>query len=338
MTTGTHTISRRQFSVAALGAVGALSPLASGFAAESGDDWVVASPTQEGIDAAALQRTLDGARSIAALRSVVVVRNGLLVGEQYYGGASAGDLQALHSATKSVASMLVGIAIGQGKIPGVSATLDSLLPAAAAKPQGAATHGITLEQILTGTTGLVYDFTTQMKELEAAADPVDYALGLPLDPAKPASWVYNDAAVSLLAPVLARAGGRPIEDIATRDLFGPLGISRFAGARDKAGHVMSHRGLRLCARDFAKLAWTMANRGRWRDAQVVPADWVDQSTRFHVPTTWRAAPVRRTGYGYLWFTGELSGHPVAWAWGYGAQFALIVPTLRLAVTTTATAP
>ncbi|MBU2288463.1 MAG: hypothetical protein KKC85_18810, partial [Gammaproteobacteria bacterium] len=67
MTTGTHTISRRQFSVAALGAVGALSPLASGFAAESGDDWVVASPAQEGIDAAALQRTLEGARSIAAL-------------------------------------------------------------------------------------------------------------------------------------------------------------------------------------------------------------------------------------------------------------------------------
>jgi CubicO group peptidase (beta-lactamase class C family) len=48
--------------------------------------------------------------------------------------------------------------------------------------------------------------------------------------------------------------------------------------------------------------------------------------------------MQKTGYGYLWFTGTLSGHPVAWAWGYGAQFALIVPSLRLAVTTTATNP
>jgi CubicO group peptidase (beta-lactamase class C family) len=163
-------------------------------------------------------------------------------------------------------------------------------------------------------------------------------LGLGIDPTKSAPWVYNDAAVSLLSPILVHAWNTPIETIAKRDLLDPLGVSQFAVASDRTGNVMSHRGLRLRARDFTKLAWTMANGGRWGDQQVVPAKWVGKSTSTHVPTTWGAAPMRRAGYDYLWFTGTPSGRPVAWAWGYGAQFALIVPSLRLAVTTTAINP
>ena len=334
--------SRREFialsSAVALGVGGGLAPLASSLAAEGSGDWAVAPPEREGMDGVALRKILDDARSVNPLRSVVVIRNGSLVAEQYYGGASASDLQAINSVTKSVASMLVGIALQQGKIPSISATIDSLLPGAAAKVPGAGVHAITLEQILTDTSGLVYDFRNQMRDLEAAEDPVEFTLRLGVDATKPARWVYNDAAISLISPILVHAQGMSIEALAKRDLFGPLGISRFSASRDKAGNVMSYRGLRLRARDLAKLAWTMANNGRWGDIQVVPSDWVKKSTSFHVPTTWSAAPMQQTGYGYLWFTGQLSGHPVAWGWGYGAQFALIVPSLRLAVTTTATNP
>jgi CubicO group peptidase (beta-lactamase class C family) len=151
-------------------------------------------------------------------------------------------------------------------------------------------------------------------------------------------WVYNDAAVSLLSPILVQAQGLSVDQLAQRDLFGPLGIEKVAAARDKAGNVISYKGLRIRALDLAKIAGTMANDGRWGDKQIVPAQWVADSTRFRVPTTWRAAPMQETGYGYLWFSGSLSGHPVFWAWGYGAQFAVVVPSLRLAVTTTATSP
>lgn len=334
-----RTTSRREFVSGSLAvALGALAPLTSNLAAETSDDWVVVPKGEEGIDKTSLQKILDDARSVSALKSVLVVKNGSLVGEQYYGGASASDLQSVNSVTKSVASMLVGSAIQQGKIKSVSETVGSLLPAAAAKAPGAASHSITLEQILTDTSGLVYDYRTQMRALEAADDPVAFALGLPVDTQKAGKWVYNDAAISLLSPILVHAQGMPVEQLAQRDLLGPLGIDRVEGARDKAGNFMSYRGLRLRARDLAKIAWTMANDGRWGDKQVVPAEWVKNSTSFHVPTSWSAAPMQKTGYGYLWFTGSLSGHPVAWGWGYGAQFALIVPSLRLAVTTTATNP
>jgi CubicO group peptidase (beta-lactamase class C family) len=310
---------------------------ATSHGADNSADWVV-SASGEGIDRAALQKVLDDARSVSALRSIVVVRNGVLVGERYYGGSSASDLQGLNSVTKSVASILVGIAIQQGRIKSTAETVDSLLPSAAAKAPGAAAHAMTLEEILTDTSGLVYDFQTQMPALEAADDPVAFTLALPVDARKPARWAYNDAAISLISPMLRAAQGMSVAQFAKRDLFDPLGIERFDGARDKAGHFMSYRGLRLRARDLAKIAWMMANEGRWGDRQIVPVDWVKTSTRFHVPTTWSAAPMQKTGYGYLWFTGSLSGHPVAWAWGYGAQFALVVPSLRLAVTTTAADP
>ncbi|MDM0115413.1 serine hydrolase [Variovorax sp. J22R133] len=338
----TGTPPRRTFiagSVAA--AAGLLLPSAASLASEiDAREWVTRPPADEGIDGVALQSILEDARSLGVIRSPLVVRHGALVAEAYYGGASAGDLQPVHSATKSVASMLVGMALAQGRIGSISQTVDQLLPTAVDKAPGSPAHAITLEQILTGTSGLRYDYSTQMAELEAAPDPVAYALGLPVDASHAArkTWVYNDAAVSLISPILVHAHGMSIEAIARRDLFGPLGIERYAGERDKAGHVMSYRGLRLRARDMARIAWTMANDGRWGDRQVVPVEWVSNSLRTHVPATWSAAPMTKTGYGYLWFTGTLGGHPVAWAWGYGAQFALVAPTLRLAVTTTARIP
>lgn len=330
--------SRREFVSGSLAAaLGALSPLTSSVAAEKSDDWVERK-NDAGIDRAAIQKILDDARSVTALRSIVVVKNGSLVGEQYYGGVTASDLQAVNSVTKSVASMLVGIAIQQGKIKSLSETVENFLPTAAARAPGGAALAITLEQILTDTSGLVYDYQTGMRALDTATDPVAFALRLPVDPQKVGKWVYNDAAISLLSPILVQVQGVSVDQLAQRDLFGPLGIEQVAAARDKAGNFMSYRGLRLRARDLAKIAGTMANDGRWGDMQIVPTQWVADSTRFLVPTTWSAAPMQKTGYGYLWFTGNLSGHPVFWAWGYGAQFALVVPSLRLAVTTTATNP
>lgn len=333
--------SRRGFVTGNLAfALGALSRLSSSVAAENSEnaeDWGEPKGSAA-IDRAALQKVLADARSVAALRSVVVVKNGALVAEQYLGGVTAADLQGVNSVTKSVASMLVGIAIHQGRIKGLSETVATLLPSAAAKAPGAPALSITLEQILTGTSGLVYDYRTAIRALDTADDPVAFALSLPFDPQTVGKWVYNDAAVSLLSPILVQAQGMPVDQFAQLDLFGPLGIERVGAARDRAGNFMSYRGLRLRARDLAKIGWVMANDGRWGDKQIVPSDWVKTSTTFQVSTTWSARPIQKAGYGCLWFTGNLSGRPVAWAWGYGAQFALVVPSLRLAVMTTASNP
>lgn len=329
---------RRDFVSGSLAvALGTLSPFTSSLAANKPDEWDTSSESA-GVDRAALQKMLESAGSVPALRSILVVKNGTLVGEQYFGGMTAENLQAVNSVTKSVASMLVGMAIQQGKIKSLSETVGALLPAAAAKAPGSAALSITLEQILTGTSGLVYDFQTDMRALDTADDPVAFVLGLPVDPKSVGRWVYNDAAVSLLSPILVQAQGMPVDQLAQRDLLQPLGIEQVAAAKDKAGNFMSYRGLRLRPRDLAKLAWTMANDGRWGDKQIVPPQWVKDSTSARVATPWSAAPIQKSSYGYLWFTGHLGKRPVFWAWGYGSQFALVVPSLQLAITTTATNP
>lgn len=329
---------RREFVAGKLALLtGAFAPIGLGLAAESPGDW--ADPKLDaGVDRTAIQRVLDDAQSVSALRSILVVKNGSLVGERYYGGATASDLQSINSVTKSIASILVGIAIRQGRIRGVSETVESLLPAAAEKAPGAAALSITLEQILNQTSGLVYDYRTGMPALEAAQDPVAYVLGLPVDPELVGRWVYNDAAVSLLSPILARAQGMPVDQFAQRDLFRPLGIERIVATRDKVGAFRTYAGLRLRPRDLAKIAWTVANDGLWEGQQVVPRDWVKTSTSFHVQSTWGAPPMPKAGYGYLWFRGNLNGRDVVLAWGYGAQFAVVIPSLRLVVTTTAVNP
>ena len=324
--------SRRAFVLSGLPAL--LMPAATGRTAAAQDaDWTVATPDSQGMAGTTLDEILTAALSIENLRSVVVVRNGTLIAERYYHGTAATDLLPVNSITKSVSSLLLGLALAQGRIDGLSQTVAALLPEDAAKAPGSAAGTVTLEQILTGTTGLDFDFVAQLGALFRAPDPVQFALALPRDGRAQPDWRYNDAAVGLIAPILRRATGLSLDAFAKETLFAALGIERAEWVPDRPGNARSYAGLRLRTRDVAKIAWTMADGGKWRGAQALPAAWVEQSLRPRVPVDWEVWPVEQLKYGYLWFTGMMKGRPIAWGWGYGAQFALLVPSLRLAVAT-----
>lgn len=299
-------------------------------------DWVADLPGAHGLASAALERVFaDGAR-VPGLKSIVVVRDGVLIGERYFHGALPSHLLPINSITKSVTSMLVGLALARGALASVHEPVHRLLPEAADVP-GAALAEVTLQQILQGRTGLAFD-VSRSRELLNASDPVARALALPRTPPPRSGWTYNDAAISLLSPMLQRAEGQSLSTLAARDLFAPLGIRRFAWQRDRLDRVLAYAGLALRTRDLAKLAWLVLQQGRWHDQQVLPADWVAESTRTHGPADWHAPPMQGVGYGYLWFTGTLQAQPLVWGLGYGGQFALIAPAQRLVVATAATSP
>lgn len=335
--------SRRQF--IATGAALALAGSRSTQAAESDDspngtaqpDWDTGAPDRHGIASTTLEPLLRAGVDIPGLRSLLVVRDGVLIGERYYRGAAADDLQPINSATKSVTSMLVGVALARGTIASIDETVKRLLPEASARVPDSPVASLRLADIVAGRSGLAFD-VFRSGELLAAPDPVRFALQLPRTPAPASGWTYNDPLVGLLSPILARAEGRHLAAIAARDLFVPLGIRRHFWRRDNKGQPLSYGGLVLRTRDLAKLAWTMCDAGRWRGQQVVPPDWVARSTTAHGRADWPLPPVQDIGYGYLWFTGVLHGQRVAWGWGYGGQFALIAPSLRLAVATAAISP
>src|SRR4051812_18437 len=129
----------------------------------------------EGPAMPALEDALESGTQVAALRAVAVARNGQLLAQRMYGGVAPDTLLRINSATKSVSSMLVGIALAQGKLGSLSQTLEELLPDAARAQPGSAAGSVTLQQVLTGTTGLAYDWSTQVRALAGASDPVQYA-------------------------------------------------------------------------------------------------------------------------------------------------------------------
>jgi CubicO group peptidase (beta-lactamase class C family) len=275
-----------------------------------------------------LDGVLADAERLQPMRSLVVMQHGELKLERAFGRFGTDALLPINSVTKSVASMLVGVALRDGLLPGVDETVARLLPDDARRWPDSPLLAVTLGQLLRGHSGVAYDFMRDMRALDGAADVVAYALALP---AGPSGWIYNDAAVALLGPILNRACGGDLQAWAERELFKPLGIERWAWATDRQGVPLTWRGLQLRGRDVARLGAVMAAGGRWQGRALLPPPWVADSLRPHGPTDWRVAPVADPGYGYLWFTGLLHGQRVAWGWGYGAQFLMVVPALQLVV-------
>lgn len=300
-------------------------------------DWDTGTAESQGLRAGDVADVLAAGEAVPALRALLVARRGVLVAESYYAGATADSLQPINSATKSVCSMLVGLALRDGRLKSLDQTLAQLLPEAVAERPDAPAVTVTLRQVLAGRTGLAFD-PMRFRELLAAKPMVRYALGVPAAPVPPPGWSYNDAMVALLAPVLEQAQGADLAVLAARQLFDPLGIERFTWQRDRDGNPLAPAGLALRPRDLLKLAALMADAGRWRGTQVLPEAWVKESLAPGGPATWRAGPVADVGYGLLWFTGQLHGRRVAWAWGYGGQFSLLAPDLGLVVATAATSP
>ena len=300
-------------------------------------DWVSAAPDSQGLRTGWVADALQSGESLPGLRAVLVARRGQLVAERYYAGAAAENLQPINSATKSVCSMLVGLALRDGKLRHLDDTVATLIPEALAEVPDSPAAQVTLRQILTGRSGLAFD-PMHFGQLVSAKPMLRFALSRPAVAVAAPGWSYNDALVALLAPILTRAQGTDIATLAQAQLFKPLGISHFDWRRDRDGQPLAPGGLALRPRDLLKLAALMADGGRWQSQQVLPEAWVTDSLTPHGPATWRPEPVSDVGYGMLWFTGRLHGQRVAWAWGYGGQFSLLVPDLQLVVATAATSP
>jgi CubicO group peptidase (beta-lactamase class C family) len=288
------------------------------------------------VDAAVLATGLGGAAAIPGLRSILVVRHGRLISEQYMAPGGADSLYALRSVTKSVMSLLVGVAIQHGAIRGTDQTLGELFrpPLPSLDPADAA---ITVGDLLTMTSGFQWDETgvTEYNNWVLAPDQIDYLLARPVVSPPGTTFNYNSAAVHLLSAVLqVDAGGTAA--FADSVLLAPLGIRARDWELDDRGIPNGGAGLYLRPRDLAKIGQLVLQRGRSGAAEVAPPAWVDEATRDHIATGTALGAMGTLRYGDLWWLGSTGGHAFVLAWGYGGQLVCIVPDLDLVVVTTAT--
>jgi CubicO group peptidase (beta-lactamase class C family) len=296
--------------------------------------WESAAPAALGLDEGALAAAVDRAAAIPRFRSLVVIRDGRLAIERYWGGTGPADLADVRSGTKSVLSILTGIALDHGYLTSVDQTLGELLPAAQGTLR-ADEAPITLRDLLTMTGGWQWDESTAAgyNDWVLSADHAQFLLDRPLASPPGTTFTYNTAAVHLLSLVVEQASGTSLPAFANRLLFAPLGISNVAWEDLQDGHVNGGSGLKLRPRDLARLGQLLLQHGMSGTRRIVSTDWIDQATRAHFPwTSDQGGGPTHLSYGYLWWTD--ADNDAFLAWGYRGQYVYVAPARRLVVVAT----
>lgn len=313
-----------------LGGCGAEPSSVSLSPAAAGDGWRVSTPQSQGMDPDRLAqafRHVEESPELRTVHSLLVARNGFLVAEGYFGDGSRTRLNDVRSVTKSVTSLLVGIALEKGFFQGVDQRLARFLPEyidSAEDPRSA----ITLEDLLTMRSGLRWDEQAHghldPSGMYLSMDSVRYVLRHPMRKEPGQVFRYSTGDSQLVAAALRRATGESPARFAGKHLFQPLGITDVRWESHRDG--LSYGGVRLflTARDMAKIGQLCLERGAWEGRQIVPSRWIETSTRGHV---------QRAGgsYGYFWW---VRPHGYA-AQGWGGQYVYVVPGAHLVFVLTA---
>ena len=317
-------------------------------------DWRTSSPQDQQLNKKVLKRLLKRIRNntIGGIDSLLIARNGYLVTEEYFHGWGPDDLHTLQSDSKSVTSLLVGIAVQQGKISGIDQTVLSFFPEyPKIRNVDERKSAITLRDLLTMRTGLdwgedPYEGSPLFQLNNCRCDWLKFVLDWPMRETPGTRFEYNSGGVILLAGVIRNSTSIPTDAFAQRYLFDPLGITQvrwYYGEPDNLPHTGG--GLNLRPRDMAKIGYLMLRNGRWENQQIVSADWVRESTS-HAVKNPRTFAGRRVDYGYLWWllslNGEAGGHDrnadIYAAAGAQGQWIFVIPKYDMVVVSTGNTP
>lgn len=267
---------------------------------DHGDGPAVALPEGPGME---LPQSTQGWIDQRVVTALIVMDDGEIVHESYHQGTTPEDRRISWSVAKSFLSALMGIVMEEGAI----ASLDDPVTRYAPELAGSAYDGASIRNVLNMASGVLFDedylkFSSDINKMGRVL-----ALGGSMDAfaasqknsfAEPgAQWEYVSIDTHVLGMVIRGATGRSIPDLMEEKIIRPLGLERDAlYVTDGKGVAFVLGGLNLTTRDYARFAQMIAQGGQWQGQQIVPADWIAQSTAPSAPT----AP-GETQYGYQWW-------------------------------------
>lgn len=274
------------------------------------------------------------------LESLLILKDNKLIVEEYFYGYNRSRLHNIHSCTKSITSLLLGITLDQHKSVQVDQSIFSFFP----KYDSLKTkekESISLKYALTMTAGLEWDeFPREMYE---SNDWFQYILSRPMEFDPGEKFHYNSGCSILLGGVVDFLEGKSANVYAEEVLFSPLGISEYYWQTHENGTPQCGGGLRMLPRDMAKIGLLVLNDGKWLNKQIVSEEWIHESTKPYVPEN------DFFNYGYQWRHRSKNNkqwwedskidlkdeHDMIVALGIGGQLIIIVKDLSLVVVTTA---
>ncbi len=272
-----------------------------------------------------LSGILDAAAGYGQVRTIIIAQRGRILAERGYHGHSPTAPTNIKSASKSIVSALVGIAIGKGVLAGVDQKIAPLLKKDLPPDPDPRLAEITIGHLLSMQAGLERTSGANYGTWVSSSNWVRAALARPFVDEPGGGMLYSTGSTHLLSAILTRVTGRSTLELA-RDWLGPLeGFSIADWERDPQGIYIGGNQMAMSARSLLAFGELNRNGGKTADGRtLIPSKWIDLSWQ---PRT----RSRFTGddYGYGWFLREIAGRDVRYAWGYGGQMLYVVPELEL---------
>jgi CubicO group peptidase (beta-lactamase class C family) len=308
-----------------------------------GDDWEASTPAEQGLDPMLVARVYYNAAELETLYSLLVVKNGYLIAEDYFNEGSADQKDRLQSVTKSYTSALVGIALDQGYLSSVDQKMLDFFPEVADQITDWRKEQITIRDLLQMRSGYPWEETDPALWdglLSGHYPPLIEEFPLTGDPRT--EFNYSNLSSAWLGIIVDRATGMNLKAYAEENLFLPLGVETGEWGTDAEGHNNGCGDLHLTPRDAAKFGLLYLNEGECEGNQIVPVDWVHDSLQRYsedinltggFPANWGLS-ITGIGYGYQWWSATAGKHHFDYAAGHGGQLIVLLHELDMVIVTT----
>jgi len=308
-----------------------------------GNDWEISTPSEQGLDPMLVAKVYYNAAELETLYSLLVVKNGYLIAEDYFNEGSIEQKDRLQSVTKSYTSALVGIALEQGYLSSVDQKMLDFFPEVADQITDPRKEQITIRDLLQMRAGYPWEETDPTLWdglLSGHYPPLIEEFPLVADPGT--EFNYSNLSSNWLGIIVDRATGMNLKAYAEENLFLPLGVEAGEWGTDAEGHNNGCGDLHLTARHAAKFGLLYLNDGVCEGNQVVPAKWVYDSLQRYsedinvtggFPANWGLS-FRDVGYGYQWWSARVGEHHFDIAWGHGGQLIVLLDDLDMVIVVT----
>ena len=272
------------------------------------------------------------AAELPRLHSLLVSRSGTTIFERYFNSAGPARPANIKSASKSIISALVGIAIGRKLIADVRQPIGPLFDAVLTGDAASEKRRITIENLLTMQSGLQSTSNRNYGAWVQSPNWVRYALARPLESLPGTHMAYSTGNTHLLSAILTKVTGTSTWQFAQDSLARPLGFSLSRWPQDPQGIYFGGNDMLMTPRQMLAFGELYRNHGLLNGRQIVPAAWVETSL---VPRT--RSNFSDQLYGYGWWMREMAGLETFYAWGFGGQFIIVIPKIETVVVSTSAA-
>lgn len=293
--------------------------------------------TENKINHIKIPSILAEAEGMPYLKSLIIIKDDNWMIEEYMHGGGSDRYIDIRSASKGILSAVLGIALHEKFVDNLDQKVMTFFPEYRTNDLDPRVFDLTIKHLITMKSGFgVKENSKAYQHLYQSSDWVKHILHLRFKTSPGKQFNYLSFNTHLLSAIITKTTGMSTLAYSKQVLFSPLGIDEVRWERDPGGYTIGGWGLSLRARDMAKFGLLYLNGGKWGEIQIVPSDWVKQSTtdRTGMIGTYYSGRDKSYGYGYLWWIKRVEvNYDIPFAAGHGGQRIAFIPKANTVVVT-----